>query len=438
LAVLKDGRAVIVADPEPAFSDLQVFPGRGLQMAELKADGTLGNFVFTNNNDSTTPDLSNPDWDPVGISSAVAAVTADGNLLVGGGDGQASFLIKKILVGSANDPRPDNFTNARANDIVKDSKGGLHLAYYDAATTHLVYDHRNPNGVWDAPVVIDNGADAGQYVSIAVNSAGLAGIAYFDGSTGDLKLAEFTGSAWKLETVDSKGSVGLYPSFQFDHADEPVVTYYNKTKGKLTFALKSKNKTWAYENVDSSKDNVGRSNVLVASPTTGRYTVAYVDGTTGSVMWASHGKTGGWSTKVAATTKGGADFLSMAYDDSYQPMISYYDAFAADLKTTAFFNNQFNVKTLATRGAQGLYGAAYFGYANSDGSVFAYDRSQNAVTLFTDAEKPTPTATSVVAGGGKYLSVDYDGRSIDFAYFDSAANALVVRPGLLLSDNLSL
>ena len=100
-------------------------------------------------------------------------------------------------------------------------------------------------------MVIDKGANAGQYVSLALNSKNNPGIAYFDGTNGDLKFALFDGSKWSDETVDGKGSVGLYPSFTFDNANEPVVTYFNKTKGKLTFALKKNNLTWGFENVDA-------------------------------------------------------------------------------------------------------------------------------------------------------------------------------------------
>jgi len=62
---------------------------------------------------------------------------------------------------------------------VADKNAGLHLAYYDAGTTHLVYAHRNPNRVWDKNAVID-AADAGQFVSLDLNSKGRPGIAYFD------------------------------------------------------------------------------------------------------------------------------------------------------------------------------------------------------------------------------------------------------------------
>src|SRR5581483_247217 len=300
ITALSDGRSVLIANPENRGD-------RGYAMVAIGSDGTLGNVVYTADNDGGTLDVADLSF------TAAITTNSNGELLIGGGDDAGDYVLQENKAGAAGDKRPDEFADGRANDIAYDNDGGLHFAYYDAKTTHLVYAHRNPNGLWDAPVVVDSAANAGQYVSIDTNSKGNPGIAYFDGTNGDLKLAQFDGSKWKIETVDSKGSVGLYPSFDYDNADEPVITYFNKTKGRLTFALKKANTTWGYENVDASGDNVGRSSSLVASPNTGRYTVAYVDNTTGSVMWAGHQKGGTWQIKVAAKTKGGADFLSMAY-----------------------------------------------------------------------------------------------------------------------------
>jgi hypothetical protein len=302
----------------------------------------------------------------------------------------------------------------------------------------MEYVYRAPDGLWNAPVTVDSGPNAGQYVSIAVNSKNNPGIAYFDGNAGDMKFAEFNGKKWILSDVDSKGSVGLYPSFSYDSSDEPVMTYFNKTKGTLTFALRNiTTGKWGYENVDASGDKVGRSSVLVASPSSGRYTVAYEDDTTLSVMWAAHQKGGTWQTKVAAKTKGGADFFSMAYSENYEPAISYYDAFASDLKLTYFDPNVqgFTIKTLATSGAQGLYTQLAFGEQFDDPDVIAYSKSADKLTLFSgDTIVGTPTATDIVTSGGKYLSADWNGTTLDLAYFDATVNGIIVRPGPTLTD----
>lgn len=431
IAVLSDGRSVLLTQP-------QDITGVGFSMVAVSSTGVLSNVVFTSDNDPTTDDIdSSTDIGTLGVNS-------NGELLAGGSTGSDAasasdeFEIAEYKVGKATDPRPDQFPNARANDIYKDLEGGLHMAYYDASTTHLEYVYRAPNGLWNAPVTVDSSPDAGQYVSIAVNSKGNPGIAYFDGNAGDMKLAEFNGKKWVISDVDSKGSVGLYPSFTYDTSDEPVITYFNKTKARLTFALRNiTTGKWGYENVDNSGDKVGRSSDLVASPNTGRYTVAYEDDTTLSVMWAAHQKGGVWQTKVAAKTKGGADFLSMQYSDFYEPAISYYDAFASDLKVTYFDPDvqTFTIKTLATSGAQGLYTQLFFGNSFSDPDVISYSKSADKLTLFSDSTiSGTPTTTDIVTNGGKYLSADWNGTTLDLAYFDATVNGIIVRPGPTLTD----
>ena len=132
--------------------------------------------------------------------------------------------------------------------------------------------------------------------------------------------------------------------------------------------------------------------------------------------------------KLAAKTKGSADFLSMAYGYNYQPMISYYDAFAADLKITSFYNNQFNIKTLATAGARLVQLGAVRQLLRQriglrvqplTGQDHAVRRRRNT----------SPTTTDVVTGGGRYLSVASSGVDTTLAYYDAGAGVLKVRPG---------
>jgi uncharacterized delta-60 repeat protein len=415
LTALGDGRSVLIASPRNSDN---------FDFAAISSTGKFGNVIYTDDGDSSTVDLA------PGVGIATAATASDGKLLIGGSAYPTnSFEVEKFEVGSASDPRPDEFANGTVNDVVKDANGNLYLAYYDASTTHLIYAHRHPSGVWDTPVVLDKNPKAGQYISIDVTHKGNPGIAYYDGTNGDLKLAQFTGKSWKFEIVESKGNVGVSPSLDYDDADEPVLTYYKPTTHRLNFAIKKKNLTWSYEVVDSSGDDVGRSNALVVSPSSNRYTVAYTDDTTGSVMWAKHQSAGVWQIKTAAKTTAGADFVSMAYGYSYAPMIAFFDKANADLKISSFNINDkvFKVTTLATAGIQGPYNASFFTYYYGYGQIYSYNKSSNSVTLFQDVNYSS-IATTVVTGGGKYLSVDYNGSTTDLVYLDAATGKLKVRP----------
>lgn len=422
LAILKDGRVAMVALPRTNT----VSPGRAL--VPISADGAFGPWVFSSDSKTDTPELDNYFG-----STASLAVGSDGKLIVAGagtGDAYNNFLVGKYSAGTAADPRPDDFRNARANDIVRDGEGGLHVCYYEAARNVLMYAYRGPNGLWNAPVTVDSKPNAGQYVSIDVDSRNKPGIAYFDGTNGDLKLATSDGKKWTFYTVESKGSTGLYPSLQYDNSDRPTMAYYRKTGGDLRFAVMTSPGVFGYETADATGD-VGRSNVLVASPKSGRYTIAYFDNTTNRVKWARHEKGGKWSVKVAAQTAAGGDFIGMSYGFNYEPVISYYEAKSGDLKL-AYYNNasqSFVAKTLATSGAQGLYTQVFFPSYYGQPSVYHYNRSLDKLVLLSDVIDANPSTAATITGVGRYLSMATDSNGVpsDLAYFDAAKNLLKVR-----------
>lgn len=420
LVQLSAGKVLVIGRPRNYSS---------AAMAIVEDGKGFSNVVQSFDANSETPEIDAY----VTTSPSVALASASRYYVSGGGSSNAynNYVIGKYKLPGAGEMRPDEFTNARANDIVRDAEGGLHLAYYDAAANVLKYAYRGPNGLWNAPVTVDNNLNAGQYVSIDVDSKNHAGIAYFDGTNGDLKLATSDGKKWTYYTVESKGSTGLYPSFQFDNTDRPTMSYYRKTGGDLRFAVMTAPGTFGYEDVETVGD-VGRSNVLAASPKTGRYTIAYFDNTTSQVKWAGHQKGGKWSIKVAAQTAAGADFISMAYGYSYEPAIAYYEAKTGDLKISYFSTGtqSFTVKALATSGAQGLYTQVFFPSYYGQPAVYHYNRSLDKLVLLSDLIDANPNTAASINGVGRYLSIATDGNGVasDLAYFDATANAILIRP----------
>ena len=67
--------------------------------------------------------------------------------------------------------------------------------------------------------------------SLAVDSFGGVGVAYYDASHGDLKYGYFDGSDWSVTTLDAKGNVGLNPSLAFNSWGDPLIQgiYTNNT-----------------------------------------------------------------------------------------------------------------------------------------------------------------------------------------------------------------
>lgn len=424
MAAKDDGRFMLVGLAEAVT-------GSGLQVAYVDAEGGLSNAVQTSDGRFDTIDLAES-------APAAIAVAHDGNILIGGrpGDGSSGYQLVKLDDGNLNAPRPDHFTNAIGNDIVRDHEGGVHLAYFDVSERVLKYAYRTPNGLWKSSVTVDDEPESGHYLSIAVDANGRPGIAYFDGHLGDLKYA-FSPSdgQWSTQLVEGLGIVGLYPSLQYDSLLRATISYYKKTGGDLKLAVLLEDGQWAYELIDETND-VGRATSLVAQPMSGRWSIAYTDTTTGDVKLAWRTRNRIWALEVAATTVGGADFLSLAYNPFtepagvYQrPAISYFDAYAADVKITQASGDGALVwtdKFLATAGMSGMYSHLTFD-ALQGPTVYYYNRTADRVIRLTDSYTEGLTGETLINGAGRFLSVFSDGNTIDFAYFDEDEGLLKVQ-----------
>ena len=170
-------------------------------------------------------------------------------------------------------------------------------------------------------------------------------MAYFDGNAGDLKFARLQpNNAWDVQTVDSRGSAGLYPSLVFGRGGDPIITYYHRTDGDLRVATAAK-KGWAVGAIHS-KGDVGRFSSVQLDPNrpnASKIAVAYEDTSSGSYKYAIQGKTGGWrfATIDRDTTEGGG-YTSLQFapakaaHGTFRPSASYYDAGNSALKFAAF------------------------------------------------------------------------------------------------------
>ncbi|MEE8389283.1 MAG: hypothetical protein V3S14_00595 [Anaerolineae bacterium] len=74
------------------------------------------------------------------------------------------------------------------------------------------------------------------HTSLALDGAGHPHISYFDDTNDDLKCAWHDGTSWHIETVDSAGSVGVYPSLALDGAGHPHISYYDGIDDDLKYA----------------------------------------------------------------------------------------------------------------------------------------------------------------------------------------------------------
>jgi subtilisin family serine protease len=278
------------------------------------------------------------------------------------------------------DPATDVGSLGAANDLAYDRDGVLHFAYYNPAIHNIKYATRNTSGLWSATKVVDTtGNDVGATLSLALDPTGKPALAYYDATHGDANYARFDGQKWKISIIDSKNIAGQFPSLAFDLAGNPVVAYYRKTSGDLR-VMRHDGTQWVRNEVDVA-DNVGQFNSLSVSAN-GTIGVAYADATHGDLKYAQTAGTGGqWSVETVDDLRGTA-FISLAFNSSNQPAISYYDAYPADLKFASKSSGSWQSGTVAQKGAQGLFTSLWFDNSNNANIVY-YNRKANGIFRVT-------------------------------------------------------
>ncbi len=314
------------------------------------------------------------------------------------------------------------------NSIAIDRFGITHFVYYDSLARTMRYSTRSTAGIWSKLQTIDNSLPyQGYYLSMSVDKFGRPSVAYFDGTNGDLKYAQYDGVRWAVHLIDAKNSTGLYPSLTFDRNELPVISYYRKTSGDLRVARMNDQGAWSIEAVDTA-DDVGRDTAIAIDPA-GRIGVAYADSTRGHLKYALYNpRAGSWAHTTVDKNMTGVSFTSTTFDPDNNPVISYYDATPADLKVARFANRRWTAEHVATRGGVGLFSNIYFDSAG-DPNVLYFDKRTNSVA---HARKPSDTGpwtlTSIFSGAGRFIAHARDNYVgvCRFSYYENATGKLKI------------
>ncbi len=450
IALLNDGRIVLSGLPTGFYQ------GHGPALAQVSPTGSIGPYLLTEDQDSSTPELAESSRDEIDANGQniladtydlehPMAVLPDGKLVMGGmATGRNGFAIEKFDLGNISDPRTDLFPGATVSSLARDDNGGLHFAYYDSRTQSLRYAYRAINGRWSNATTIDSTAGAGQQLSLGLDASGNPSIAYYDAFHGDLRYARSTngGKTWTTELVDSSGSTGLYPSLMIDTVNQTgqvSIAYYRKTSGDLRYAVRNSNGTWTTQNIDTTGD-VGRYAQLYRAEFNGEplTAVAYVDNTDHAIKLAKLGSNNLWTTETVTTLTADPTDLSIVFVGNDQPAIGFYDPSSADFKIAVLEAGPhappWRVVTTRSEGAVGFNSALTLfeegGAEATNLQAYAYDRTHDRVLLMLRADNGYDDALVGVNNGGTYLSLArnklHQVETGDAAFFDSTLGALRV------------
>lgn len=245
------------------------------------------------------------------------------------------------------------FAGGNDNAIAYDpTSGNLYAAWYATSSGTLKSNYKDSSGNWHTEQVVDPQSGAGQYVSMALDSNGYPGVAYYYYPTADLRFSRATISGGELswsspELADGSGtlSVGKYPSLAFNASSRPAISYYDASHTALRFVSKSggTTPTWTAVYADGNvNDDVGRYTSLKLNPNTGDWAIAYEMTGTGAsesggalyVERATSGSTSTWGTPARlAKNRQGGGYTSLQYVNGF-PSVSFYDSYDANLMFT--------------------------------------------------------------------------------------------------------
>jgi hypothetical protein len=152
----------------------------------------------------------------------------------------------------------------RANSMAVDAAGNVAVAYADSWTGELKFV-RQAGDTW-GKMVVDGTIPAAGWMSLAFDAADRPAIAYYDADPANLKFAAQAPKGWwGIETLTSKGAVGLYPELAFDEAGAANIIYYNRS-ANLTMLASGGIGAW---NFNVLQEGGGRYISLVKRPTGG-------------------------------------------------------------------------------------------------------------------------------------------------------------------------
>ncbi|TAK73098.1 MAG: hypothetical protein EPO11_09055 [Gammaproteobacteria bacterium] len=300
-----------------------------------------GNAACTSGNNIATPDIMSSN----GVQSSIK-LNALGNPVIAYFDFTQSAL-KILRCGNAQCTAGNSITTpdsggdvGRYPSLAFDSNGNPVVSYLDLTNGKLKILHCGNATCSSGNTIVtpDMSQTVGYYSSLRLDAAGNPVVSYYDSANGDLKVlhcGNATCSTGNTITVpDTVGTVGQYTSLILDAMGNPVVSYYDASKGALK-VLHCATPTCSLNTtvVSDGSNHVGQYSSLKLDAN-GNPVVSYWDEANGDLKLLHCGNascTSGNSIKSPDTTGNTGWDTSLALDTNGNPVVSYYDFTASKM-----------------------------------------------------------------------------------------------------------
>lgn len=432
--------SVIIRVNEPPVAVAQANPVEGPpplvvyfdSSSSYDLDGRIALYEWDFEGDGTW-DYSNPTtgntvfaYNTSGIFNATLRVTDD----VGSSDTDS---VKITVFGWEISPI-DAQRRGRYSSIAKNSQGVIGVAYYDEVAGDLLYAKYDGTSWTTEPV--DGIGDVGQYASLAFDTNGNPAISYYEATnkfgqkTGFLKFAQHDGTDWKTETVDSGGDTGLYCSLAFDSSDQAQISYFYKKDGQLKLAsYDDGTSSWVISVVDPADYGPLGHYTSIAIDSGDNKHISYYDQTHGVLKYAYVTQGGTTITNI----DGGGGWESGLYSSislkNDLPAIAYYERTSRSLKFASFDGSGWPKETVESGSDVGTFASLEY---DADGipAISYFDRSKGDLRFARKTPDGLYWARETIdmqGTVGHYCSLVFDsGNKAFVSYYDVTRGLLKI------------
>lgn len=294
----------------------------GNTLATPDATGTTGLYTSVTANNQNVPTVSYYDE-----TAGVLKVLHCGNTSCTAGNS----IVKPDLSGS----------NGAQSSVKLNASGKPVIAYFDFTHSSLkILTCGNANcSAGNNIVTADSIGDVGRYPSLVLSSNGNPAVSYLDLTNGKLKVlrcGNTTCSAGNSVTsVNGSGIAGYFSSLALDASDKPVVSYYNRTNGDLNL-LRCGNASCSSGNTITVPDATGNVGLYTSLKldVSSNPVVSYYDLSKGDLKVLHCGSpTCGPNTVIVGDGSSQTGrYGAIKLDASGNPVVSYWDETNGDLK----------------------------------------------------------------------------------------------------------
>lgn len=275
---------------------------------------------------------------------------------------------------------PDTVANVgRWSNLVLES-GTTHIIYFDDTNHQLRYAKWTTTASWEFETIDASGPSNGNWNSMVLDSSGKLHISYrlgYDNTGGGLKYAKESATGWSTDVVEKKKGAGLWgTSIAIDASENPHIAYHDQLTGKLRYAYWTGSR-WKIETVDEIDGGAVGEYCNLALEADGTRHIAYRDVTNGNVKYALwNPSTESWSLQTVDSSTNVGNYLSMALDSGGNPHMSYRDNSNADLKYAYWTDSTWSIEIVESDVNVGLGNSLTLD--SSDNPHIAYRDDTNA------------------------------------------------------------